>query len=75
MVSPTQVSVMVEGRAGQRTYPSVEAFLRWLSDTHQRIIVAGGTLTIRTGTGPAQHPADLALRDAIGATSAGPCLA
>jgi len=74
MLSPTQVSVL-SGK-DQRTYPTIETFLDWLRTTHQRVLDAGGVLQITTGHGARQyqHPADLALRDAIGESSAGACL-
>jgi hypothetical protein len=76
MVSATQVSVMAAGKKDQHTYPSVDAFLRWINGVHQRVVEAGGVLWITTGHGPqtAQHPADLALREAIGETGCAECL-
>jgi len=74
MVSHAQVNVL-SGK-DQRTFPTVEAFLAWLLDVHRRVVEAGGTLRITTARlSTATHPADIVLRERIGASSAGPCLA
>lgn len=70
----SHAAVFVDAFGQTRTYPTVEAFLRWLSDTHRRVVEAGGTRHISTPSLNA-HPADLALREAIGKSSAGECLA
>lgn len=70
MITHAQISVVVG--TDQRTFPTIDAFLRWLDAVHQQVVRQGGSLRITIWQDPAAHPADLALRERIGESSAGP---